>query len=71
MDASDYDKDGDIDLVLGSLAFEVVPKLGFVEKWMEDGIPFIVLENTFRQEMLFRYILNNFSEIVLEFTFYQ
>ncbi|MFT5237636.1 MAG: hypothetical protein ACI9M9_001236 [Flavobacteriaceae bacterium] len=48
MDASDYDKDGDIDLVLGSLAFEVVPKLGFVEKWMEDGIPFIVLENTFR-----------------------
>lgn len=48
MDASDYDNDGDVDLILGSLAFEVVPKLGYVEKWMQEGIPFVVLENTFR-----------------------
>ena len=48
MDGSDYDKDGDIDLVLGSLAFEVVPKLGYVEKWMQGGIPFIILENQTR-----------------------
>ena len=46
MDASDYDKDGDVDLVLGSLAFEVVPKMGYVEKWIEEGIPFVVLQNT-------------------------
>lgn len=46
MDASDYDQDGDLDLILGSLAFEVVPKLGFVDKWMKNGIPFVILENT-------------------------
>ncbi|PQB03454.1 FG-GAP repeat domain-containing protein [Aureitalea marina] len=48
MDAADYDQDGDLDLVLGSLAFEVVPKLGYVEKWVEKGIPFIVLKNRSR-----------------------
>ncbi len=46
MDAFDYDFDGDVDLILGSLAFEVVPKLGFVEKWIKGGVPFVVLENT-------------------------
>jgi hypothetical protein len=45
MDAADYDSDGDIDLILGSLAFEVIPKLGFVDQWLKDGIPFLVLEN--------------------------
>lgn len=48
MDAADYDSDGDLDLLLGSLAFEVVPKIGFVEKWMAEGLPFLVLENTSR-----------------------
>ncbi|MCB0698669.1 MAG: VCBS repeat-containing protein [Chitinophagales bacterium] len=45
MDAADYDGDGDKDIVLGSLAFEVVPPNGLVERWVEQGIPFIVLEN--------------------------
>ncbi len=45
MDGDDFDNDGDMDLILGSLAFEVVPKLGYVEKWVERGIPFIILEN--------------------------
>jgi hypothetical protein len=48
MDASDYDSDGDIDLILGSLAFEVVPKMGFIEKWMQEGVPFVVLKNNQR-----------------------
>lgn len=46
MDAADYDGDGDKDIVLGSLAFEVVPPNGLVEQWVQNGIPFIVLENT-------------------------
>ena len=48
MDAADYDKDGDTDLILGSLAFEVIPKLGYVEQWIKDGIPFIILKNNLR-----------------------
>lgn len=45
MDASDFDADGDLDLVLGSMAFEVLPDRGEVAKWVKDGIPFVVLEN--------------------------
>jgi hypothetical protein len=49
MDAGDLDADGDLDLVLGSLAFEVVPDTrGWVEQWKNDGIPFVVLENKLR-----------------------
>lgn len=49
MDAADYDQDGDEDLVLGSLAFEVIPKMGLVEQWVRDGIPYILLENQTKQ----------------------
>lgn len=45
MDAGDIDIDGDIDLVLGSLAFEVVPANDLLKTWVEEGIPFMVLEN--------------------------
>jgi mono/diheme cytochrome c family protein len=45
MDSGDYDLDGDEDLVLGSLAFEVIPDRGEVGKWVERGVPFVVLEN--------------------------
>lgn len=46
MDTGDYDRDGDVDLVLGSLAFEVIPDRGEVTRWVEKGLPFVVLENT-------------------------
>ena len=45
MDAGDPDQDGDIDLALGSLAFEVVPDKGEVDRWIQNGLPFLILEN--------------------------
>ncbi len=48
MDAGDLDSDGDMDLILGSLTFEVVTPGTFVQDWVEQGIPFIYLENTTR-----------------------
>jgi hypothetical protein len=46
MDVADYDRDGDEDIALGSLAFEVVgDKRNLVDKWVKNGIPFIVLRN--------------------------
>ncbi len=48
MDHGDVDGDGDHDIVLGSLAFEVIPAMGLVEKWVNNGIAYIVLENKTR-----------------------
>ena len=45
MDDGDYDQDGDLDLILGSLTFEVIPKTGLVEQWVGEGIPFVLLQN--------------------------
>lgn len=45
LDSGDIDKDGDEDIVLGSLAFEVRGDAARVEYWAENGIPFVVLEN--------------------------
>lgn len=45
MDSGDIDKDGDMDVVLGSLTMETVPDLGLIDKWKQGGIPFIVLRN--------------------------
>lgn len=45
MDAKDKDGDGDIDLILGSLTFEVIPDLGYMDKWIKNGLPFVILEN--------------------------
>ena len=48
MDVGDVDEDEDLDILLGALTFEVVPKMGFVEKWVEQGIPFVLLENNLK-----------------------
>ncbi len=45
MDAGDVDQDGDTDLLLGSLAFEIVPPNPLLQKWVQEGIPFVLLEN--------------------------
>lgn len=46
MDTDDIDNDGDIDIVLGSLAFEVVDdQESLSNKWMANGIPYLILEN--------------------------
>ncbi|MEO1260294.1 MAG: VCBS repeat-containing protein [Bacteroidota bacterium] len=52
MDSGDIDGDKDTDLVLGSLAFEVIPKIGLVEKWVKDGIPFIILKNKLNKQVV-------------------
>ncbi len=46
MDKGDIDHDGDMDLVLGSLAFEVVAEGNWVQNRVEGGVPFVVLRNT-------------------------
>jgi hypothetical protein len=48
MDTGDLDQDGDIDIALGSLAFEVIPDNGEVEAWVKNGLPFMILENRSR-----------------------
>ncbi len=45
MDCADMDSDGDLDLVLGSLAFEVIPDQGEVDAWVANGIGYVILEN--------------------------
>lgn len=42
----DYDLDGDIDLAAASLAMEAVPDNGRMKKWLQNGLPFVVWENT-------------------------
>ncbi len=48
MDAGDIDLDGDTDIVLGSLAFEIVPENPLLDQWVREGIGFMVLENTLK-----------------------
>lgn len=50
MDTADYDQDGDIDIVLGSLALEISEKelQHFQETWVREGLHFLVLNNQSR-----------------------
>lgn len=45
MDVADGDADGDQDVVIGSLAFEVVPPRGEIAGWVKNGLGWLYLEN--------------------------
>ena len=45
MDTGDLDNDGDQDIVLGSLAFDAPGHGQKVDEWIQNGLPFIVLNN--------------------------
>ncbi|WNJ18374.1 VCBS repeat-containing protein [Pontibacter sp. G13] len=45
MDVQDMDEDGDLDFILGALAFEAPGFPRLVEAWAQQGLPFVVLEN--------------------------
>lgn len=51
MDSGDPDQDGDLDLLLGSLAFEAPTGAGIERQWIEGGLPFILLENTTKTDL--------------------
>ncbi|MBC6995080.1 VCBS repeat-containing protein [Neolewinella lacunae] len=48
LDVGDLDGDGDQDIILSSLAMEIADRryLATQERWLRDGIPFLLLENT-------------------------
>jgi hypothetical protein len=46
MDVGDLEGDGDLDIALGSLTFEVTPDRGEIDRWLKNKLPFLVLENT-------------------------
>lgn len=41
----DYDNDNDIDLLLGSMAFEVPGNTAITDRWQSEAVPFYILEN--------------------------
>lgn len=48
MDTKDKDNDGDLDIIIGSLTFETIPDKGYVQRWIDGQLPFVVLENNTR-----------------------
>ncbi len=48
MDAGDLDSDGDLDIALGSLSFETYPDPLRMATWLEQGMPYMFLENTLK-----------------------
>lgn len=52
MDANDYDKDGDVDIVLGSNV-SILPMgdaTGINKRWLKEGVSLVVLQNKVKQK---------------------
>jgi hypothetical protein len=45
MELADTDKDGDLDILLGNLAFEAYPDSSYVKSWQQQGLPFMLIKN--------------------------
>ena len=45
MERGDLDGDGDEDLVLGSLTFEAPQRPQLLDRWVQQGVPLVLLEN--------------------------
>lgn len=45
MDMKDFDNDGDQDLLLGALAFEITPPNKILNQWITNGLGWMYLEN--------------------------
>ncbi|MEO0727760.1 MAG: VCBS repeat-containing protein [Bacteroidota bacterium] len=45
MDIADNDRDGDLDVLLGSMAFEVIPPSDLLKQWINNGLGWLYLEN--------------------------
>jgi hypothetical protein len=45
MDVGDLENDGDLDIALGALTFEVIPDRGEVRRWLQGALPALILEN--------------------------
>ncbi len=45
MEVADLDRDDDLDILIGGLAFETVPQTDYVKDWVKKGTPFLLLEN--------------------------
>ena len=45
MDGQDFDRDGDMDLLVGSLMFEVEDDEYWINYWLAQKVPYLLLEN--------------------------
>lgn len=53
MDVVDNDQDGDIDILLGLMVFEVILFIGILDSWMKNGLGWVYLENLINKQNLF------------------
>lgn len=50
MDLADTDQDGDLDILLANLAFEAYPDTTYVDGWVKQGLPFLLIQNKLNEK---------------------